>query len=96
MGLVCLSLSACKDAPAPLATANFYVDGDECVSPCTVHFYDQSMNAVKWRWEFGNGTSSPNQDDSTTYTDNNIYTVKLTVWNSDDVPDSVSKTVTIY
>ncbi len=95
-GTLFLLTVSCKDDPAPLAVADFYVDGDGCASSCKVLFFDQSLNAVKWQWTFGNGITSNNQHDSTTYTSNNIYSVQLIVWNSDDVGDTISKYVTIY
>ena len=95
MALICLAASSCKEPPAPLPTANFFVEGSGCSSSCKVYFYDQSLNAVKWQWDFGNGIISNNQDDSTLYTSSGFYTVRLYVWNTDNVKDSVSKTVTV-
>lgn len=94
-GSLGLLMMACKEPPAPLATADFYVDGNECTAPCDVQFFDQSINAVQWRWEFGNGTSSSLSDDTTTYLESAMYKVQLTVWNSDNIADSISKTITI-
>ncbi|MCG8578088.1 MAG: PKD domain-containing protein [Flavobacteriales bacterium] len=90
-----LLLSSCKDDPAPLANADFYADGDGCTASCKVHFYDQSKNAVKWQWSFGNGFSSTKPNDSTAYANGGVYNVKLIVWNKDDVADSILKTITI-
>jgi len=98
--LICcfvMILTACKkEAPAPLPKANFLVQNSNCFSPCYTYFFDQSQNAVKWNWDFDNATFSNNPDDSALYFNTGIYTVTLTVWNADDVADSVKKDVIVY
>lgn len=90
------TMMACnKPAPAPLPKANFFVENNNCISICSLYFYDQSENAVKWRWNFGNGEKSTNPDDTAIYTIPDTYEVWLHVWNEDDVKDSVRKTVFI-
>ena len=91
-----LILSCENEPPAPLPTANFYVDNAFCTSPCYVHFYDQSYSAVNWHWEFGNGITSTYQDDSTQYVNPGFYDVTLTVTNADNVEDKITKTITVY
>jgi PKD repeat protein len=54
------------------------------------------LNAVSWEWDFGNGTTSVNQDDSAIYAAAGVYQVKLGVWNEDGIKDSIVKTVTVY
>lgn len=90
-----LITSSCKEAPAPLPTANFYVEGDACTAPCRIKFWNQSSESIKWRWDFDNGTFSNNEDDSSLYEFPGIYNVKLKAWNIDDVADSVIKTVIV-
>ena len=95
--LVIAGLSSCKkEPPAPLPTANFFVSNNGCFSPCYLYFYDQSKNAVKWKWDFDNATYSNNPDDSSLYFNTGYYDVTLFVWNADDVKDSVIKTVLVY
>ena len=92
-----LTLSACKkDPPAPLPLADFFVENSGCTASCKLYFYDQSDNAVKWNWKFGNGVTSNNANDSTTYHISGTYEVWLYVWNKDDVIDSVRKNITIH
>ena len=89
-------ISCKKESPAPLPSADFYVANNECLSPCYLYFYSQSLNAVKYKWDFDNLTGSASEDDSSLYFSTGLYKVNLSVWNADDVADSVSKTVTVY
>ena len=90
-------LSSCKkEKPAPLPFADFFVSNSGCVSPCWVHFYDNSTNAVKWEWNFGNGFNSTTQNDSMLYDETGLYDVELKVWNIDDSIDQVVKMVQVY
>lgn len=84
-----------KDPPAPLPTANFYVENNGCTSPCALYFYDDSQNAVKWNWNFGNGVTSSNQNDSITFGVSGTYETWLEIWNADDIKDSIRKTIHI-
>ena len=89
-------VSCKKEAPAPLPTADFYVANNGCSSPCYLYFYNQSLNAIKYQWDFDNLTGSTSENDSSLYFTTGLYNVKLSVWNADDVKDSVSKTITVY
>ncbi|MEM6804049.1 MAG: PKD domain-containing protein, partial [Bacteroidota bacterium] len=61
--------------------SRFGVDvSDGCV-PFTVNFSDSSINAVEWKWYFGNGDSSNLQNPSYTYDTPGSYTVSLVVRN---------------
>jgi PKD repeat protein len=48
-------------------------------APLTVQFWDESENAETWLWNFGDGTTSTEQDPEHTYTSLGWYTVSLTV-----------------
>lgn len=91
-----LQVSCKKDPPAPLPFADFFVSNNGCISPCYVYFYDQSLNAVSWHYNFDNNYSSTNADDSALFFNPGIYDVRLTVKNADNVPDSVTKQITVY
>jgi len=91
-----LLFSCKKDPPAPLAIADFYVENSACISDCYVKVYDQSYNSVRWQWDFGNGSNSSSENDSSLFVDPGFYDIKLTVWNEDDVSDEIIKTITIY
>jgi PKD repeat protein len=48
--------------------------------PLTVNFADQSAGQISsWSWDFGDSSSSTEQNPSHTYTDSGTYTVSLTV-----------------
>jgi len=53
-------------------------------APLTVQFTDTSTvpNATSWLWEFGDGTTSSAQNPSHTFTDDGVYTVRLSVTGS--------------
>lgn len=89
-------ISCKKEAPAPLPIADFFVDNNECLSPCYLYFYNQSKNEVRYQWDFDNATGSTSENDSSLYFNTGLYNVKLSVWNADDIKDSVSKTVLVY
>lgn len=94
--LTLIFVSCKKEEPAPLPFADFFVENSACTSPCWVKFYDQSLNAVEWEWNFGNNFYSSSQNDSNYYTEFGIYKVRLKVKNADGVLDSVTKDVLVY
>lgn len=72
--------------------ANFRVNKTFGPAPLTVQFEDRSQGgAVKWRWLFGDGFIADTENPSHTYTQEGIYTVKLTVWDADSVTSTVSR-----
>ncbi len=92
-----LTLSCKKEPPpAPLPFADFFVSNNGCLAPCWIYFYDNSQNAVKWEWDFGNNFNSTTQNDSMLYQNQGFYDVTLRIENSDGVADSVSKEVFVY
>ncbi|MFN2137407.1 MAG: PKD domain-containing protein [Candidatus Promineifilaceae bacterium] len=62
-------------------------------APLTVQFSDQSGGAPNaWNWDFGDGSTSTEQNPSHTYTANGRYTVTLQVDYETDEPSTVTKT----
>jgi PKD repeat protein len=65
----------------------------------TVTFADESSDSdgsiVFWHWDFGDGTTSTDQNPIHSYSGEGTFTVTLTVWDDDGVSNSTSKTVTI-
>ncbi len=61
--------------------AAFTADVTSGPSPLTVQFTDTSTvpGATSWHWEFGDGTTSTLQNPSHTYTEDGLYTVRLSV-----------------
>lgn len=75
--------------------ADFYFDFD-CSNPTTVAFFDTSQGADTWYWDFGDGTSSTQQDPVHTFPSQNNYDVKLIVTNNTTgCVDSVTKNIAI-
>ncbi|MDY0129961.1 MAG: PKD domain-containing protein [Methanosarcina vacuolata] len=63
--------------------ANFSAKPTEGKAPLTVAFTDESTRSpTKWKWDFGDGTSSTKQNPTHKYSKVGVYTVKLTVTNA--------------
>ncbi len=58
----------------------------------TIEFNDESIEGeneiVDWQWDFGDGSTSTEQNPTHSYEDEGTYLVKLTVTDSEDVSDS--------
>ncbi len=68
--------------PSPVADF-FFLDFSEG----TWQFVDNSVNAVTWLWDFGDGNVSEWQNPLHTYTENGSYTVSVTVTSFDGCTD---------
>ena len=82
--------------PAPVA--EFSADVTSGDSGLTVNFTDESSNAPNsWLWNFGDGTTSTEQNPTHTYTKSGTYTVTLTSANTSG-SNSTTKTgyITVY
>ena len=85
--LVFLGVNICT-----FAQADFAVDLTAGVAPLTVHVTDKSSgNPISWNWDFGDGSTSTEQNPSHTYSQAGLYTVKLTATN-DQGSDTKTKT----
>lgn len=75
--------------------ANFYGTPTNGLKPLTVQFYDTSTEGVvaSWLWNFGDDSTSTEENPSHTYEDGGTFTVSLTVTN---VYGSSTKTETDY
>jgi len=59
---------------------NFTVnDSTSCQAPFTVQFSDLTVGGTSWQWDFGDGSTSSQQNPSHTYNNFGNYTVSLTV-----------------
>jgi gliding motility-associated-like protein len=77
----------------PLPTPNFSApDVTDCKVPFTVNFADASTGATGWRWEFGDGGTSTQQNPSHTYTTLGTYTIKLVATGANGCSDSLIRT----
>jgi len=63
------------DKPVVAFTVN---DNNNCQAPFTVQFTDQTPGATAWLWNFGDGTTSTQQNPSHTYNALGDYDVTLT------------------
>ena len=66
----------------PLANFSSNITSDYIFLSEPVQFTDLSENATKWNWDFGDGSGSTKQNPTHTYSAAGIYTVSLTVSNS--------------
>ncbi len=73
------------------ATALFSYIKDNNVSPCTVTFSNESVNATRCEWDFGDGDTSDELNPVHTYYRSGTFTVTLTVTGENN-----SSTVTDY
>ncbi len=65
--------------PPPVIAKFFGVPEPE-IFPLTIHFYDASVGYVSsWNWDFGDGSTSNEQNPTHTYTTPGTFTVHLTV-----------------
>ena len=62
--------------PVPVFTATQTAG---CKFPFTTNFQDNTPGATQWRWDFGDGNTSPLQNPTHTYNAFGIYNVTLTV-----------------
>jgi len=85
-----LDLEAVVTAPVAAFSANV-TEGD---APLTVAFTDESTGAATWSWDFGDNTTSADQNPTHTYATAGTYTVTLTVTNTAG-SDSATATITV-
>ncbi|MCZ2276421.1 MAG: PKD domain-containing protein [Bacteroidia bacterium] len=70
--------------------AQFTVQGNTSgCAPLTVQFVNQSINAIAYFWDFGNGNTSTIENPVTVYLQPGSFTVKLVVTSQNGVKDSV-------
>lgn len=90
--LILIALSSCEDPILPTADFTF--------SPAEVEIYDEvtftntSGDADTFSWEFGDGTTSTEENPTHTFTEGSTYSVKLTASNIDG-SKSITKDVVV-
>lgn len=88
--LGCILMLGAYTANAQAPVANFSGTPTSSCSPVVVQYTDLSTNTpTSWSWNLGNGTTSSQQNPSTTYSTPGTYTVSMTATNG-----SGSNTVT--
>lgn len=82
----------------PEVQAGFVPPAEYC-SPATINFFNTSINASSYSWDFGNGLQSVLQNPTTTYSNNSIssvdYTVGLIATNSFGCSDTAYHMLTV-
>jgi PKD repeat protein len=80
-----------RTAAAVTCVADFSADPTSGEAPLTVEFTDESDGAVSWLWDFGDGTTSTEQNPTHTYTHAGEYTVSLEITCELGVEDTETK-----
>src|SRR5258707_9234086 len=93
-----LSLLLCSSIVSAQLTARFSMDKTGGCSPVIVNFSNQTTGAspnATYKWDFGNGNTSTLVNGGAVYTDQQTYTVTLTVQDGSN-QSSQQQTVTVY
>ncbi len=72
-------------------TANFTADTTNGCLPLLVEFTDLSSNVIGWEWDFGDGSTSSNQNPNHVYTSPGKYTIRLITENIFGCTDTIIK-----
>ena len=87
-----LAMITVFEQPAVLPVANFSSNVTTDYAPLDVQFTDNSLNATGWKWDFGDGATSIEQNPAHTYSTAGNYAINLTVSNANG---TASKPATI-
>jgi PKD repeat protein len=74
-----------------LKSPDFFSNLNQGCSPLSVSFSDTTKGATSWLWNFGDGTTSTQQNPSHIYLNNGSYTVMLTINNNQGCSSSTQK-----
>lgn len=82
----------------PVTSASFTNTPSSGCYPVDVDFNNESGNAVAYSWDFGDGTTSTEENPSHTYNEPGEYTITLVAYVDGDcgVNDTVTTVVTVY
>lgn len=103
LGLALAGLAGCQQAPSPsqpgpvakFAFAGTTADELTVATYDNVYLTDQSVNAVNYRWEYGNDSVRTTSNPSFYYTKPGTYTLTLTVQNASKQTATISKKVRV-
>ncbi|MEM1119391.1 MAG: PKD domain-containing protein [Bacteroidota bacterium] len=82
----------------PTPIANFTTSGNNCLAPCTVEFKSTSTNLTSnaiFEWDLGDGTIQSGIEINHEYSTAGIFIVKLTVKNSENKSNTITREVVI-
>jgi PKD repeat protein len=65
------------------------------MAPALIRFYNNSQNATRYRWDFGDGTSSERQSPEHIYRNPGTYTVTLTAFGAGNQSSTATQSITI-
>ena len=98
--LIVTSDNGCNDTISkstnivPPPKADFLTEKTIVFPMVPVDFQDNSQGADKWNWDFGDGSgTSATRHPTYTYSDTGHFQVKLVVYNTNNCPDSMTKTI---
>ncbi|MEZ5015095.1 MAG: PKD domain-containing protein [Chitinophagales bacterium] len=82
----------------PPTTAAFTADPLEGCTPLDVNFTNNSINAIGYAWDFGDGATDTETNPEHSYSEPGSYTITLIAFSDPDCGsnDTTSSTVTIY
>ena len=95
--LIITTLGGCSDTvffPAGIVaddkpTANFSATPRDACAKLNINFFDLSTgNITRWLWDFGDGSTSTDQNPVHHYQDTGLFTIRLIVWNN-NCPDTI-------
>ncbi len=75
----------------PPAVDFISTDTSGCKTPHQVRFQSQASGASKWLWDFGDGSTSTEQNPTHTYTSFGEYDVRLTMTTADSCTSTIQK-----
>ena len=76
-----VNITVLEQSESLVLAANFSTNITTGYAPLSVQFNDSSENASEWKWDFGDGNSSTDQNPEHTFFIPGNYTVNLTVTN---------------
>ena len=100
--LIIESAFGCKDTivkninPFPIPEIDFnYTMTDPCYSPLFVNFTNNSIGAINYQWNFGNGILSTLSNPDTKYLNTGVYPVSLIGSNTYNCKVSLTKSIIV-
>ncbi len=92
---------ACQSTSAPITTSvvlapfSDFSIGGELKSFSPIQFTDESTDAVSWEWDFGNGTTSIEQNPAINFMQGQLYEIELTVTSAQGCQHSSTQAIDV-
>lgn len=90
--ILTILLASCEKTP----DAGFRIENSEIEVGQEVFFTNDSYNADRFEWDFGDNTFSQAVNPVHIYTGSGIYQVKLTAFSKSGISDEAFQTITVY